>query len=500
MKKDEKKFEKIIDLAMRKALFFPTAEIYASSMAGFWEYGPYGHQLKNNLITMWRKHLLRPMDSLEIDGCNILPQEVFIASGHLKSFADPISKCKKCGSINRVDKLIEEKTGVEMPEAMSNEKFNKAISKYKIKCPVCKGELEGTQKFNLMLKTSVGPEKDNTAYLRPEACQSIFLDFHRVYKTMRRKLPLPIAQFQRAYRNEISPRKSLFRLREFYQKDVETFFNPKKINEVLEWDKVKNIKMRLQTIKDKKPKELTAVEAMKKKIFSGKLIAYYMALSQKYYEALGLKPEKIRFRQLGDDEKAFYAKEAWDTEVMTSIGWVEITANNYRTGHDLGEHAKVSKKDLRITEDGEKFTPHIWEMSMGVDRLLICILDEAYTEEKVDKEERVVLKLVPEMAPITIAVFPLMKKDGLQEKAREVQDLLQKDYEAVYDETGSIGKRYRRMDELGTPLCITIDYQTLKDNTVTIRDRDSMKQLRVKINELNDFAEIALEGKVKFNK
>ncbi len=495
---DKERFNKIIDLAMRKAFFFPTAEIYGSAIAGFWDYGPYGNQLKNNLVNMWRKHLLRPMDAVEIDGCSIMPEDVFIASGHLKSFADPIVKCSKCGSIFRIDKLIEDKTGVELPEAMSNEEFNKAIKKYKIKCPVCGGDLSGTTKFNLMLKTDVGPERKNTAYLRPEACQSIFLDFHRVYKTMRRSLPLPIAQCERAYRNEISPRKSLFRLREFYQKDVEVFFNPHKINQAPEWDAMKNVVMRLQRVKDKKPKAMTAAEAVKKKVLGSKLVAYYLALSQKYYEALGLNPEKIRFRQLGDDEKSFYAREAWDTEVFTSIGWVETTANNYRTDHDLKEHSRVSKKDLRVTEDGKKFFPHIWEMSMGVDRLIICLLDEAYTEEKTPEGERVVLKLNPYISPITVAVFPLMKKENLVKKAHEVHDLVQKNYEAFYDETGSIGKRYRRMDELGTPLCITIDYQSLKDNTVTIRDRDSMKQIRVKISELNDFIEMALNNKVEF--
>ncbi len=498
IKRDEQRFQQVIDLAMRKAFFFPTAEIYHSSLAGFWEYGPYGARLKNNLVNAWRKFLLRPMDALEIDGCSILPEDVFIASGHLKSFADPVSKCVKCGAIYRVDKLIEDKSGVEMPEAMSNEAFNKAIKKFKIVCPACGGELEGTAKFNLMLKTMVGPGKGNTAYLRPEACQSIFLDFHRVYKTMRRALPLPIAQCQRAYRNEISPRKSLFRLREFYQMDVEVFFNPKLINEVPEWDKVKGVKVRLQLVNDKRPRELTVAEAVKKGLFSGKLIGYYLALSQRFYEALGLDPVSIRFRQLGDDDKAFYAREAWDTEVLTSIGWVEVTANNYRTDHDLKEHSRVSKKDLRVSEGGDKFTPHVWEMSMGVDRLLICLLDQAYHKEVVGGEERVVLKLKPELSPVTIAVFPLMKRDGLLDKAREVQDLLQHDFEVLFDAAGSIGKRYRRMDELGTPLCVTVDYDSLKDDSVTVRDRDSMKQVRVKLDEINNFIEMALNNKIDF--
>lgn len=491
-------FDKVMDLAMRKALFFPTAEIYNTSLSGFWEYGPYGNQIKNNLLKMWRKYLLWPMDALEIDGCSILPEQVFIASGHLKSFADPISKCKKCGNIYRIDKLIEEKTGIALPEAMSDEKFNEAIEKYNIKCPSCKGELLGTKKYNLMLKTQVGPEKENPAYLRPEACQSIFLDFARVYKTMRRTLPLPIAQVERAYRNEISPRKGLFRLREFYQKDVEIFFNPKKINEAPDWDSVKDYELSLQLENWKQPKLVTAEKAVKEKIISGKFIAYYLALSQKYYEALGFKKENIRFRQLGNDEKSFYAKEAWDTEINTSTGWIEITANNYRTDHDLGEHGKVSKKDLTVNEDNEKFLPHIFEMSMGVDRIILCILDLAYNEEKVKDEERVYLKLVPELAPIPVAVFPLVSKDGIDKKAHEIANLLEKKYETFYDEAGSIGKRYRRMDELGTPVCVTIDYQTLQDNTVTVRERDSMKQLRVKADELTEFIENVFEGKIKF--
>ncbi len=490
---NKRKFEKIIDLAMRKAFFFPTAEIYTSSLAGFWDYGPYGNSIKNNLIKMWRKHLLRPMDAVEIDGCSIMPEDVFIASGHLKSFADPMTKCRKCGSIYRIDKLIKEKTGIELPEAMSNEEFDEAMKKYKIKCPSCGGELENTHKFNLMMELKIGPEKKTTAYLRPEACQSIFLDFHRVYRTMRRKLPLPIAQCERAYRNEISPRKSLFRLREFYQKDVEVFFNPKKTNDVPEWDKYKDVKMIFQ-IEDKKY-ELTAEQAVKKKIIGNKLIAYYLAISQKYYEALGLDPKKIRFRKLADNEKAFYAKEAWDTEVDTSIGWVEITANNDRSDHDLKEHGRVSKKNLMVNEDGKKFIPHIWEMSMGVDRIIYCLLDEAYTEEK----DRVVLKLNPYIAPITVAVFPLVKKEELIKKAKEIQDMLQEDYEVFYDESGSIGRRYRRMDELGTPICITVDHQTLEDDTVTLRDRDSMKQIRVSIEELPSVVKLALDREIMFD-
>lgn len=494
----EEHFEKVMDLAMRKALFFPTAEIYATALSGFWEYGPYGNQLKNNLLKMWRKYLLWPIDAMEIDGCSILPEQVFIASGHLKSFADPVSNCKKCGSIHRVDKLIEEKTGIAMPEAMSDEKFNEAISKYNIKCPTCGGELLGTKKYNLMLKTQVGPGKETTAYLRPEACQSIFLDFPRVYKTMRRTLPLPIAQVERAYRNEISPRKGLFRLREFYQNDVEVFFNPKKINEAPDWDDVKNQELNLQLENWKQPKLTTTEKAVKDKIISGKFIAYYLAISQKYYEALGFRKENIRFRQLGQDEKAFYAKEAWDTEINTSLGWIEITANNYRTDHDLGEHGRVSKNDLSVNEEGDKFIPHIFEMSMGVDRIILCVLDNAYSEEKVKGEERAVLKLVPELAPIPTAVFPLMAKDGLDVKAHEVVNLIEKEYETFYDESGSIGKRYRRMDEIGTPLCITVDHQTLEDNTVTVRERDSMKQIRVKTEELPEFINNVFEGKIKF--
>jgi len=476
---EKSKLDDVMNLAMKRGFFFPSSEIYADAPSGFFDYGPNGVALKNKIIAKWRE-ILKADNALEIDGSQIMPKSVFVASGHLVSFTDPLIKCEKCKSIYRADKLIEEKTDKAIPEKLANEKYDEMIEKNKLICPKCKNRLGKTGRWNMMFRVGIGPE-EKEAYLRPETCQSIFVDFPRLWQTMRMKLPQAIAQFGRSFRNEISPRQGLLRVREFTQSETEVFFNPKK-TEIEKFFRVKKNKLRLMI--DNKIQEVTAEEAVKRKIISSQLIAYYLSLVQGFYESLGIAKDKIRLRKLTDDENAFYAKEAWDLEIQTSVGWIEMVACNNRGDYDLKGHAKQSTKNLEIMDNDEKVLPHVFELSMGIDRTLYVLLDLAYETEKVSGEDRVVLKLKPEIAPFYVAVFPLVNKESMPEIAEKVYKMLSEKFDASYDSSGSIGKMYRRHDEIGTPYCITIDGQTLKDKTVTIRARDSMKQKRVKIDKL----------------
>jgi glycyl-tRNA synthetase len=487
---EKSRFDKASDLALRRGFYFPSAEIYPDAPAGFWEYGPLGVALKRRILDVWRKIIVKRDGMLEIDGSQIMPESVFAASGHLRSFVDPLTECKICGRVFRADRLIQGKLGRLIPEALPSEELSSLISDNAITCPECGGELSKVFKFNMMFRFTTGPKLDKQVGLRPETCQSIFLDFMRVYKAMRAKLPIGIAQVGRAFRNEISPRRGLIRLRELIQAEVEVFFNPKKIDGFKKFNGMKDVKLDFSLVNDVEV-ELTAEEAVREKILQNELVAYYLVLLKEFYEKLGVSSRSIRFRELRDEERPFYAQSAWDLEVRTSFGWLEVVANHYRTDYDLKVHSEGSKTDLRLIDDGEKIFPWVWEDSMGIDRTLLVTLDAAYAEE----EGRVFLKLPNYLAPIQVAVFPLVDKDGLTEKARQVYGMLRDEFDVEFDEKSSIGKRYYRMDEVGTPFSITIDYDTLKDGTVTIRERDSKKQIRVKIEELNDW----LEEKLKIN-
>jgi len=478
-----KKYDDVINLAQRRSLFYPACEIYPGHISGFFDYGPYGAAIKRKIIDLWRKELIKKEDFFEIDGAIVMHEEVFNSSGHLKNFKDPITTCTKCNLIFRADKLLEEnvKEG-SFKEAMSNDELTSALRKYKIKCPSCKSELSDVDKATLMVEAKVGSAKGKETYLRPESCQSIFLDFLRMSKTMRLKLPKGIAQIGKVFRNEISPRQALIRTVEFSQMEIEVFFDPQKIDEIEGYEKIKDYEIMIQRFNESKPSQIKAKDLVSKKIVSGKLIAYYLAKTQQLFEAYGLKKESMRFRELDSDERAFYAKEAFDFEVLTSIGWLELIANNYRTDYDLKSHMEGSKQDLRYTyDDGKKIIPHIWEISIGVDRTFYAIIENSLKIE----EQRTYLSLPPKLAPIEISVFPLLSnREELVKKAKEVYNELNEDFEAFYDESGSIGKRYARVDEIGCPYCATIDFDSLKDDSVTLRFRDSVKQERIKINEL----------------
>lgn len=481
------KFLRIQELADQRGLFFPSAEIH-SPPSGFWDFGHLSSNLRRKIIDLWRRELVRKTDSLEIEGCLILPKRNFEASGHLEGFVDPLIQCKKCHKIFRADKLIESKTKKSIPEALGVSEFDKLIKKYKIHCPECKGSLAKVKKFNMMIGTSIGPlSKELNAYLRPETCQNIFTAFQKIYKTSRVSLPLGISQVGRAFRNEISPRQGLIRTREFTQLETEVFFNPRKINDLPEFDKYKKRKLRLKLLGKEKTETLTLESALKKKKISGKLVGYYLAVTQEFFEKCGFLPKDIRFRELEDGAKAFYSKETWDFEVKTSVGWLELVACNYRTDFDLSSHSKVSKTDLSVVEDDEKFTPHVFELSMGLDRIFYAVLENSLSE----RGGKPVLKFPRELTPLDIVILPLVRKDGIDKKAREIYNLLKTRFETKYDEKQSIGKRYLIYDQLGIPLAITVDYDSLKRQDVTLRDRDSTKQIRVKIKNLeskiNDF-------------
>lgn len=467
-------------LALERGFYFPSCDVYADAQAGFWEYGPSGVSLKNKFLELWRRELIRRDGMLEIDGSQIMSKSVFEASGHLGSFADPIIKCTKCKSTFRADRTISEIAKIEIPESADLEEFDNAILQNNIKCPKCKGDFENAKKFNMMFKVGIGPEEE-PAYLRPETCQSIFVDFPRLFKTMRGKLPMGIAQVGKSFRNEISPRQSLLRLREFYQAEIEVFCNPTRLDYVEKFSEIENTVLRIQT--DVEPVSMTCKEAVESGIIPNKFIAYYLGILIEFYEKTGIDVTKSRFRKLGDKEKAFYAQVAFDFEIETTIGWLELVACNYRSDYDLSSHANKSKEKFDVIDDDQKVLPHVFEISMGIDRSLYTILEYSLKDDK--EHERIVLSLRPYLSPIHVGVLSLVKKDGLREKTDEIYLQIKRRYDAFLDHSGAIGRRYRRLDEIGVPFAITVDHQTLEDETVTIRKRDSMEQNRIKISEID---------------
>jgi glycyl-tRNA synthetase len=475
-------YDDVIQLALERGFYFPSCEIYSDTSAGFWEYGPNGVKIKNKFLDLWRRELVRRDNMLEIDGSQIMSKNVFLASGHLQNFSDPIVKCMKCKSSFRADKLIHEKTNLEIPERLQNDKVDILISEHDIKCPNCGGAFSSTERFNMMFKVEIGPNHDE-AYLRPETCQSIFVDFPRIYKVNRGKLPLGIAQVGKSFRNEISPRQGLLRLREFYQAEIEIFCNPNKLNTLPKFDEVKYTILRIY---DGQIIEVTAEQALQKEIIPNKLVAYYLSLLVEFFNKTGISSKRLRLRRLSEDEKAFYSRIAFDLEVDTSIGWLELVACNYRSDYDLLSHSSISKTSLNVMDDEEKILPHVFELSLGIDRCIYSILEHSYFIDR-EKDDRILLKLKPYLSPIQAGVLPLLKKDEFKEKSFYLLSLIKKDFDVFYDESGSIGRRYRRLEEIGVPFAFTIDHQTLEDDTVTIRYRDSMNQERIKIKDAHSF-------------
>lgn len=470
-------YEEVMRLCLERGFFLPSSEIHADAPAGFWEYGPLGVGLRNRFVELWRRELVRQDGMIEIDGALIMSKNVFRASGHLESFVDPVAQCSRCGTVVRADRYLQERTGKVVPERAPPETLDLLLREAGVRCPTCQNELGPVRRFNMMFRVSVGGAGDE-AYLRPETAQSIFVDFPRLYKVARLKLPVGIAQFGKSFRNEIAPRQSLLRLREFHQCEIEVFFNPARVEAHNKFQALQDRPIMLEI--EGRSEQVTLREGVDRGFLPSPLVGSYLGLLTSFYEHAGVPREATRFRELGEDERAFYAKAAFDLEVKTSLGWLELVACNYRTDYDLAGHARVSGQDLSVMDDDMRVVPHVFELSMGVDRSLYCIFEHAFRHET----DRDVLALQPWLAPVQVGVFPLVTRDGLREKARAVFDSLRLDFDATYDESGSIGRRYRRIDEIGTPFAVTVDYDTLKDDTVTLRSRDDMAQMRVPVHQL----------------
>jgi glycyl-tRNA synthetase len=486
--------EKIMSIAKRRGIIFPSSEIYGG-LSGFFDYGHVGLLLKRKLENFWRDFFIRfENNTFEIETSLIMHEKVWKASGHLDSFVDPLTQCKKCKSSFRADNLIEEQLG-KFVEGLKVEELTKIIQENKLKCPKCKGELGEARVFNLMLASEIGPVTGNIAYLRPETAQGIFVNFKNLLASTRATLPFGIAQVGNSYRNEISPRQWIIREREFRQMEIEYFFNPKKI--IVPDEKLLQTKIPILTREEQKKKtpeltELKAKDFVKKEILPNEIMAYFLSKEFLWYQQLGIPIEALRFRHMLPEETAHYSKGNFDMEIKFDFGWKETVGNAYRTDHDLSTHMKHSGDDLSIVDNGEKVVPHVVEPSFGIDRTIYAILLYCYRDGKERGWEW--FAFPPKIAPYVAGIFPLVNKDGLPEKALEVFNSLKPCYDVFHDDSGSIGKRYARADEIGVPCNITIDHKTLEDDTVTIRDRDTTKQVRVPVKDLKEILWKVLEG------
>ncbi|OGQ17928.1 MAG: glycine--tRNA ligase [Deltaproteobacteria bacterium RIFCSPHIGHO2_02_FULL_40_11] len=419
--------DQLVSLCKRRGFIFQSSEIYGG-INSCWDYGPLGVELKNNIKRLWWQAMVNRQDIEGLDASILMHPKVWEASGHVEGFTDSLVDCKKCKHRFRLDQLTEKK------------------------CPDCGGELTEPRQFNLMFKTYMGPVESeaNIVYLRPETAQGIYVNFLNVQSTMRHKIPFGIAQIGKAFRNEITPGNFVFRTREFEQMEMQYFVKPGEDKKWFEHWKEERIR---------------------------------------WHQSIGLNEKKLRFHEHGKNELAHYAKQAFDIEFEFPFGWNEIEGIHNRGDFDLTRHQKFSGKSLEYFDDQskEKYTPYVIETSVGADRTLLAVILNAYEEEKEGDEVRSVLRFHTSIAPIKVAFFPLMKKPELQALTHQLQDATRSLFRTRYDESGSIGRRYRRQDEIGTPLCVTVDFDSLEDKAVTVRDRDSMKQERVAIDQLNPY-------------
>ena len=456
MKNTEKTMDKIVALCKTRGFIFPGSEIYGG-LANSWDYGPLGVEFKNNVKrAWWKKFVQESRYNVGLDSAIIMNPEAWVASGHVGGFSDPLMDCKGCKARHRADKLIEEyafQNGLDdNPAGWSFEEMASYIKEKGIVCPDCGGnDFTDIKKFNLMFKTFIGVTEDstNTVYLRPETAQGIFVNFNSVQRSARKKLPFGVAQIGKSFRNEITPGNFVFRTREFEQMELEFFCKP---GTDLEW------------------------------------FAYWKNYCHQWLLNLGMREENLRLRDHDPDELCFYSKATTDFEFLFPFGWGELWGVADRTDYDLGQHQNHSGKDMTYfdQETGEHYVPYVVEPSLGADRVTLAFLVDAYDEETIGEGDvRTVLHLHPALAPIKAAVLPLSKK--LSDKALELYDELAKEFMVDFDETGSIGKRYRREDEIGTPFCITYDFDTENDGCVTVRDRDTMEQVRIPLGEVKEY-------------
>ncbi len=445
--------EEIIALAKRRSFFYPSSMVYGG-LANSWDFGHYGTLLKNNIRDLWiKKFVTERSDMVMVDASIILNPKVWEASGHVAGFADALVDCKNCKTRTRADHLIEDRLKDIKVEGLPVEKLTEIIRKNKLKCPKCGSlDLTDARKFNLLFETKIGmvEESKSKAYLRGELAQGIFMNFKQVIDTMRVRLPFGIASVGACFRNEITLGQGVFRTLQFDLMEFEYFIRPE------EWEKV--------------------FQDWQKEMYE---FALY----------LGLRKDKIRFREHEPHERSHYSDKTVDLEYEFSYGWKEMWGLAYRSDFDLGNHMKHSGVDLKYRDPktGEEFVPHVIEPTFGLSRLLITILTDSYKEEEVNGKKRVVLKLNPALSPVKAAIFPLQKDEKLAVLAKKIYQDLKKHFNVEYDDAGNIGKMYRRQDEIGTPYCITVDYQTQEDETVTVRDRDTMKQERIPVPELEEY-------------
>ncbi|MFB3766178.1 MAG: glycine--tRNA ligase [Methanotrichaceae archaeon] len=566
------KYDKVTELARRRGFLWPAFELYGGA-AGFYDYGPLGAPLKRRIEDTWRQFFVIQEGFVEIEAPTIGVEGIFQASGHLSGFSDPLTGCKECKEVYRADHLI--KHLVEVPDALPNEEIYRVIKENEISCPECGGELSEVYEFNLMFKTMIGPGNKMPGYLRPETAQGMFINFQRLLRYFRDALPFAAVQIGKSYRNEISPRQGVIRLREFTQAEAEIFIDPRDKTHP-RFNDVRDIEMRFysQAAQERgEPERMTFGEAVERGVVAHQMLAYYVARTYQFLLSVGISPDKMRFRQHKSDEMAHYAADCWDAEVfLDRLGWIEIVGVADRTDYDLKAHTAQSKINLSVfvpfdkpikrqktvvkpdmkalgpmfkgkakavadalkalapeelkgdkirvevesesieidpslvsyetVEEeirGEEIVPHVIEPSFGIDRIIYTVLDHAYYEDVVDNETRAVMKFRPGVAPIEVAVLPLMDREELTTPAMKIVDTLRRrGFRVDYDTSGSIGRRYRRNDEIGTPYDVTIDYETIEQGTVTIRDRDSMRQVKIKVEETADKLESLLSGSLRF--
>ncbi|MCU0630700.1 MAG: glycine--tRNA ligase [Methanoregulaceae archaeon] len=565
-------YDKINDLTKRRGFVWPTSECYGA-VAGFIDYGPLGSMMKRRIEDIWRSFYVIQEGYYEIECPTIGQESIFIASGHVKGFSDKMFQCPHCREYLRADHVVEG-GGIAGASTMTEEQLSAALEP--LTCPACE-ETIGTVEvfpFNLMFQTTIGPGSQRKGYLRPETAQGMFTDFQRLLRFYRDKLPFGAVQIGKSYRNEISPRQGMIRLREFTQAEAEIFVHPQEKDHP-RFTRYARYEVPLfgqkQQQENSPPLVITMREAVDRGIIANEYVAYYLALTHQLLVRIGVKPDRLRFRQHLPDELAHYAEDCWDAEILSErFGWVETVGIADRTDYDLNAHEKQSgqsfkvfiqyetprkvrrrrvvadmgalgpkyrgkakdiaealattepgpdgitvtvgseqffvPKDLyKVIEEeidlpGEEVRPHVIEPSYGIDRMCYAVLEQCYDEELVDGEERRVLRFPPLVAPVQVAVFPLMSRDGLDTIAEHLTHRLHEYHIlAEYDDSGAIGRRYRRQDEIGTPFCITIDYETKEDQTVTIRERDTMTQVRVPIDRVPEMISDLIEGKGNFS-
>lgn len=579
--------EHLIELAKRRGYFFKASEAYGGS-SGFFVYGPHGAALKGNVEDSWRDRFAVQEGHQEIDAPTIMPEPVFEASGHLDTFNDMLVECPECGESHRADHLVEDNTDIEEAESIPIPEVEELIAEHDLVCPNCGTALADVpvEEFNLMFKTNIGPGKSAPGYLRPETAQGIFVEFPRLSEYARNQLPFGVAQIGRAYRNEISPRNALIRVREMTQAELEHFINPETDEPDLE--RVADVPLTLYPTDEQDASgveyvDTTVGEAVEEGFIANEWIAYYLGIARGWYEQIGVDMEKFRYRQHQQGERAHYAIDCWDAEAKLDGDWVEIAGFAYRGDYDLSKHDEYSDEDFTVfeqydqpktveravvdpdmsylgpefggkagditdaletlaerdrtafegdevtvdvddesytvptektgfsveeqTESGQHITPHVIEPSFGVGRTVYTVLMHAYDEDELEGEERTRLALDREIAPTFVGVFPLFDKDGMGERAADIASTLRSyGLEVTYDTSGNIGRRYRRQDEIGTPFCVTVDHATVgldddetREDTVTLRERDSTEQVRIPIEDLPNALVELRAGEVDFS-